>query len=66
MTITKQIEFLREAFGARSTISDSAYKRLIDILDRADDEALTAVYVADIKFASILARIRLIRRGLPA
>ncbi len=65
MAITSQIRFLRAAFGARATISDEAYKRLVSILDRADDDALTAVYLADIKFASILARIRLIRRGLP-
>ncbi len=65
MTIATQIRFLRAAFGARSTISIEAHSRLAAILDRADDEALTAAYVAEIKFVSILARIRLIRRGLP-
>ena len=65
MNVSTQIRFLRAAFGARSTISTDAHARLADILDRADDEALTAAYVAQIKFVSILARIRLIRRGLP-
>ncbi len=65
MTITNQIRFLRAAFGARDTISIEAHSRLADILDRADDEALTAAYAAEIKFVSILARIRLIRRGRP-
>ncbi len=65
MNIATQVKFLRAAFGERPTISTDAHARLAAILDRADDEALTAAYVAQIKFVSILARIRLIRRGLP-
>ncbi len=65
MTVSTQIRFLRAAFGTRATISTDAHSRLAAILDKADDEALTAAYVAKIKFVSILARIRMIRRGIP-
>ncbi len=65
MTISEQTDFLSKAFGARETISTDVHARIAAILDSADDEALTAAYVADIKFVSILARIRLIRREFP-
>ena len=67
MTQTETINLLREAFGKIERIDPAgpAYARLCDILDRADDAALTAVYRARIPFASLLAGNRMYRRGIP-
>lgn len=43
-----------------------AYGKLCAILDGADNEALQAIYDANIKFASKLAFNRMIRRGMVA
>ena len=44
--------------------SGAAYTKLCAILDSANDEALKAVHVANIRFASKLAYNRMIRRGI--
>lgn len=66
MTQQSMIALLREAFGAVDRIDPEgpSYRRLCRILDKADDDALRAVHRAKIKFVSLLAMNRLIRRGL--
>ena len=39
--LSAQIETLREAFGGLERMSDAHYNRLVAILDRASDEALS-------------------------
>jgi hypothetical protein len=64
--MTSQINELRSTFGALQTMDPDGmiYRRLCNILDRADDNALVAIYHANIKFVSRLAFNRMIRRGV--
>lgn len=66
MTAKQMIPIIRSCFGSVETIDPSGpiYARLCALLDRADDNALRAVYKAKIKFVSPLALNRMIARGL--
>lgn len=60
------IQTLRNEFAKIEAIdpSSAAYKNLVALLDRCDDEAILAAKNAGIKFVSSLALNRCIRRGL--
>ena len=64
--MNQMIKTLRDYFGAveRLDPDGKAYKGLCAILDKADDKALKAVHAANIKFVSVLAFNRMIRRGI--
>jgi len=57
---------IRNAFGNLTTMDPDGpvYKKLCELLDRCDDEAIVAAKDAGIKFVSSLALNRCIRRGL--
>lgn len=62
----QMIETLRCAYGKHERMDPDgkAYKGICDLLDRADDATLKAVHAANIKFVSMLAFNRMIRRGI--
>jgi hypothetical protein len=66
VTTIQMIESLRNSFGALARMDPEGpiYRRLCNILDRADDVALLTAKDASIKFVSSLALNRCIRRGL--
>jgi hypothetical protein len=68
MSLAENIKAVAAGFakGERLDPSSEVYTRLCKILDAADNEALKAVYAANIQFASKLAFNRMIRRGLVA
>lgn len=68
MTSTAQITEMKATFDNLTSMHPAGmvYRRLCNILDRADDNALVTVYRANIKFVSRLALNRMIRRGVQA
>jgi hypothetical protein len=66
MTQAQMITEIRQAFAKVQRIDPcgETYKRVCNLLDRADDNALKAAYEAKIPFVSSLALNRMVRRGL--
>lgn len=66
MATNQMIASLVAIFGKvdRMDPSGPIYAGIIDLLDRADNEALKAVYKARIRFVSALALNRMVRRGI--
>ena len=62
----RTIDMLRKEFGRLERLNPDGpiYRKLADILDNADDEALVAIKDARIPFVSALALNRCIRRNL--
>lgn len=62
----EEIETLREHYEKIKLIDPSlpAYSKLCDVLDKASDHALGQLWEAKIKFVGMLARNRLIKRGV--
>lgn len=60
------VETLRKEFGKIERIDPNSklYEGLVLLLDKADDAALLEIKDAGIKFVSVLALNRCIRRGL--
>ena len=63
---SSMIDQLRSAYGKLKKIDPASdtYKRLISILDKADEKTLKALVSADINFVTPLARNRLVRKGM--
>lgn len=62
----RTIDMLRKEFGRLERLNPDGpiYRKLVDILDNANDEALVAIKDAKIPFVSALALNRCIRRNL--
>lgn len=62
----RTIDMLRREFGRLERLNPDGpiYRKLADILDNANDEALVAIKDAKIPFVSALALNRCIRRNL--
>lgn len=63
---TREIKTLKTHYEKIRLIdpSDESYDRLCKVLDAASDEALGQLWAAKIKFVGMLARNRLIKRGV--
>lgn len=67
MSINREtIDMLRKEFGRLERLNPDGpiYRKLVDILDNANDEALVAIKDAKIPFVSTLALNRCILRNL--
>ena len=62
MMYQAQIKMIRDALKDRDNLPTWAYEKLMDILQQADDKALKLIAGADIRFASPLAHVEMIRR----